>query len=145
MRVAASRLPADGRITTTENAERRERGTMTKYKTEAVLLQMAKEEKDESEAGTTVKCQLKPVAGGTAIEIDGSKYLVGCVENGAAGTADPPADCGAWLWELNSAGVTKTEFEFADGLEQWALAAWQARRKVRLVADGNKITKITLP
>jgi hypothetical protein len=116
-----------------------------KYETEAVMLEMAKKKKK----GSTAKCRLKPVAGGTAIEIDGRKYLVGRQEQE---TGKKKARIAARLWSLNTAGTTKTKFDLDKKRHKWALAAWQAQRKLRLVVDvrnkknkkNNRITKITL-
>jgi hypothetical protein len=150
VRVAASQLPAEGRITTTENARRREGGIMLtgKYETEAVFLQITNDEKNG------VTCQLKPFAGGTAIKIDGKEYLVGRFEADGRNNADnetvtSPIPIAACLWQLNKSGTTETKFILDKKLHEWSLAAWQAQRKVSLVVDvqdekNNRITQITL-
>lgn len=121
----------------------REGGNMTKkYKTEAVMLEIAKKKKRKK--GSTAKCRLRPVAGGTAIEIGENKYLVGHQETGVK-----KARIAARLWRLNKAGTTEITFDLDKKLHEWALAAWQAQRKVSLVVDvqdkkNNRITKITV-
>ena len=114
-----------------------------KFETEAVIIEITK---DESRA----TCRLKPVAEGTAIEIDGTKYLVG---RQSPVTSESPDAIDAKLWPLDPAGLTKEAFELGESpndkpgasLAHWALAAWQAQRKVRIAIDvANNITKITL-
>lgn len=107
-----------------------------KFETEAVIIEITK-------GGSRATCRLKPVAEGSAIGIDGTKYLVGR----QSPAASSPASIDGKLWPLDSAGLTQ-EFDVGDGLRQWARIAWQDHRKVRLVVDvqGKKsgITKITL-
>ena len=108
------------------------------YETEAVIQQMTKE--------TEAKCRLNPIAGGSAVEIDGSKYLVG--RDASSAPKSGPVD--AMLWPLNASGFTETQFELDVDLEAWALAAYAARRKACLVVeldlpDKSRIKKITLP
>ena len=114
------------------------------YETEAVLLEIAKEK------GAGSKCRLKAVAGGTAVEIKGNRYLVGRNEKkatkaaGAGKGARTSSDKGC-LWQLDSDWRTLDEFGIRSGLEQYAFAAWQGQRKVHLViSDANSITRITL-
>lgn len=107
---------------------------MGKYKSEAVISEMTKRK------GNRARCRLRPAAGGSAIEIGGIKYLV-------ARKASVPGSGGpikGILWRLNKAGATRAEFILTDGLQPWALAAWQGQRKVRLVLKGKSITKIRL-
>ena len=118
-----------------------------KFETEAVMLEIAKE-------GSKAMCRLRPIAGGTAIKIDGTEYMVGRLEkdekkNGDSETVTSPLPIAAWLWPLNKSGTTETKFDLDKNLHEWGLAAWQAQRKVSLVVDvqdkkNNRITKIIL-
>ena len=115
------------------------------YETEAVILELEKEQK-------RAKCKLKPVAGTTFVEIDGTKYLVAR----QSPVTSPPVAIDAKLWPLDPAGLTQPfdlgespnqakSLEQGESLQHWALAAWQAQRKVRVSIDvANVITKITL-
>lgn len=107
---------------------------MGKYKSEAVISEMTKKK------GNRARCRLRPAAGGSAIEIGGIKCLVAR----KASVPGSPVQIKAMLWRLNKAGATKAKFILADGLQPWALAAWQGQRKARLVLKGKNITKITL-
>jgi hypothetical protein len=113
---------------------------MPTFETEAVILQLEKED-------NKAKCKLKPAAGTSFVEIGATKYVVG--RNKLAGPTEP---VDAKLWPLDKTGITDKAFNLGDTLEQWALTAWQAQRKVRLLIECDKdmkdgpctITKITL-
>lgn len=110
------------------------------FEIEAVMVEVSND-------GSQVKCRLKPTAGGSAVEVGGTRYLVGRKEIAPkTSAASKPTPIAAKLWPLNTSGATETEFDLGTGLDQWARAAWEAQRKVRLIFDDAKasINKISL-
>ena len=103
------------------------------YETEAVIGEIMKGEADRT------FCRLKAVAGSSAVEISGRKYLVGHVRNAKAMPRR------GYLWPLEPDGMTSDPpFNIVGGLEQFALTGWQRQGNVRLEIEGTSITKITL-